>query len=75
MSVLEVLVYGRVAREANEDGDDCVGLPRDEGQWPMVFLEVDRTDDHLVGLAVVVDCLLVVVVVVEGDEILMEHRV
>lgn len=36
-------------------------------------MEVDRTDDHLVCLAVVVDCLLVVVV--EGDEILMEQRV
>lgn len=62
-----------VAREANEDGDDYVGLPRDEEQPSMVFVEVDRTDDHLVCLAVVVDCLLVVVV--EDDEILMEQRV
>lgn len=62
-----------VAREANEDGDDYVGLPRDEEQRSMVFVEVDRTDDHLVCLAVVVDCLLVVVV--EDDEILMEQRV
>lgn len=45
LAFLEVLVYDRVAYEANEVGDAAAGVYGGVGHLAMVLVEVDRFDE------------------------------
>lgn len=62
MALLEVLVYDRVAYEANEVGDAAAAVHGDVGHLAVVSVEVNGLDEPSVDT-------YVVDLIVDGDEI------